>query len=199
MSANDTSRNDPLATLLAWRDEACASGVREPDAMVLATATRDGVPSARVVLFRGTDSDGAIRFFTNYESRKARELEDNPRGALVFHWAELGRQARVEGAVARLSDSDSDAYFASRPRGHQLGAWASPQSRPIASLADLLRRAGTLDHEYASTTVPRPPFWGGYRLRAERIELWVRGEDRLHERRLFERDGATWTQKMLAP
>lgn len=167
--------------------------------MVVATATHDGVPSARVVLFRGLDSEGGVRFFTNYESRKARELEENPRAAAVFHWPELGRQVRIEGSIARLPSQDSDAYFAARPRPHQLGAWASPQSRPVDSLDEVTAQMATIDREYAGVAVPRPPFWGGYSLRAERVELWVRGEYRIHDRRLFERKGDTWLERRLAP
>jgi pyridoxamine 5'-phosphate oxidase len=157
------------------------------------------VPSARVVFFRGLASNGALRFFTNYESRKARELDTNARAAAVFHWVELGRQVRVEGAVARLPASASDEYFAARPRLSQLGAWVSPQSRPIESLADLVALRSERELSFAGRAVPRPPFWGGYGLLAERVELWRSGEGRFHERRLFEVSGGTWTLTRLGP
>jgi len=190
---------DPLATLLAWLEEAKARGVHEPEAMVLATATLDASPSARVVLFRGLTDEGALRFFTNYESRKARELDDNPRAALTFHWAVLGKQVRVEGRVARLAPAASDAYFAGRPRLSQIGAWVSPQSRPIPSLNELVERRSEREAEFAGGAVPRPPFWGGYGLVPSRVELWTSGEGRFHDRRLFERDGQGWTLAILAP
>jgi pyridoxamine 5'-phosphate oxidase len=190
---------DPIATLVAWCDEARARGLREPEAMTLATATRGGVPSARVVLFRGLTPERAIRFFTNYESRKARELDDNPRAAAVFHWADLGKQVRIEGSVSRLPAAASDEYFASRPRLSQLGAWASPQSQPIGSLDELIARRAERERELGTGPVPRPAFWGGYALRPERVELWVDGEARFHERRLFERAGEAWSVSSLAP
>jgi pyridoxamine 5'-phosphate oxidase len=190
---------DPIATLLTWLDEARIQGVREPEAMVLATATPDGVPSARVVLFRGLTPEGALRFFTNYESRKARELDGNPRAALVFHWAALEKQVRVEGTVAPLSPAESDAYFAGRPRLSQIGAWVSPQSRPIPSLDDLLARRREREAAFAGGAVPRPAFWGGYGLMPGRVELWMKGEGRFHDRRLFAREGEAWNVTTLAP
>jgi pyridoxamine 5'-phosphate oxidase len=190
---------NPLLMLVAWRDEAMAAGAAEPDAMVLATATLSGLPSARVVLFRGLAANGSLRFFTNYESRKARELDMNPRAAAVFHWVELGRQVRVEGSVARLPASASDEYFGARPRLSQLSAWVSPQSRPIESLEQLIARRTERELSFAGGPVPRPPFWGGYGLLADRVELWTSGEGRLHERRLFEASHGTWTMTRLAP
>jgi pyridoxamine 5'-phosphate oxidase len=190
---------DPIATLVAWCDEARARGLREPEAMTLATATRGGAPSARVVLFRGLTAERAIRFFTNYESRKARELDDNPRAAAVFYWADLGKQARIEGPVSRLPAAASDEYFASRPRLSQLGAWASPQSQPIGSLDELMARRAERERELGAGPVPRPGFWGGYALLPERVELWVNGEARFHERRLFEKAGEGWRVSNLAP
>jgi pyridoxamine 5'-phosphate oxidase len=190
---------NPLVTLVAWRDEAKVAGAAEPDAMILATATPDGLPSARVVFFRGFSPDGALRFFTNYESRKACELDTNPRAAVVFHWVEIGRQVRVEGAVARLPAAASDEYFAARPRLSQLGAWISPQSRPIESLEDLVARRSEREAALAGGPVPRPPFWGGYGLLAYRVELWRSGAGRFHDRRLFEASGGTWTMTRLGP
>jgi pyridoxamine 5'-phosphate oxidase len=181
------SNHDPIATLVAWFEEAKALGLPEPASMVLATATPDGHPSARVVFFRGLSPEGALQFFTNYESRKASELEHNPRAALTFHWATLARQVRVEGSVARLPAAASDAYFAARPRLSQIGAWVSPQSRPIASLDELVVRRAEREAAFAGGPVPRPPFWGGYGLMPTRVELWTGGEGRFHDRRLFER------------
>ncbi len=166
--------------------------------MALATVGADGAPSVRFVLCRGIDARG-LRFFSNYESRKAQEMNADARAAAVFHWHTLGRQLRVEGSVERLEPAESDAYFASRPRGHQLSAHASPQSRAIGSLDELRRRAEELDRQWAGREVPRPAFWGGYRLVPTAVELWQRGADRLHDRTRFElRDGA-WYQARLAP
>jgi pyridoxamine 5'-phosphate oxidase len=194
-----TKSLDPIATLVAWCDEASRLGVAEPTSMVLATATVTGVPSARIVLFRGLTRDGALRFFTNYESRKAMELDANPRAAGVFYWRELGRQVRVEGSVARLPAPDSDAYFAGRARMSQLGAWASPQSQHIASLDELVARRDERAREFEGGPVPRPPFWGGYAFSAARVELWINGDARFHGRQLFEREGVTWRVSTLAP
>ncbi len=194
-----SSVTDPIQTLVAWRDEASARGLVEPDAMVLATATKGGAPSARVVLFRGVTDEGAICFFTNYESRKARELADNPRASCVFHWAELGRQVRLEGAVSRLPGAASDAYFASRHRLSQLGAWVSPQSQVVASMEELVERRDRRAAELEGKPVPRPPFWGGYALLPDRVELWTRGEGRFHDRVLYEREGGGWKTSVLAP
>jgi pyridoxamine 5'-phosphate oxidase len=152
-----------------------------------------------MVLCRGIDAAG-IRFFTNYESRKASEIEANPHAAAVFHWAALTRQVRVEGPVSRLAPAESDAYFASRPRGSQLSAAVSPQSRPIASLDALRQKQRVLEAELAGRAVPRPASWGGYRISAIRVELWTSGADRMHERVLFERSGEAWQQaRRLAP
>ncbi len=189
---------DPLSILLEWHADGIRAGDPEPDAMTLATATADGRPSARVVLFRGI-SEGRIRFFTNYGSRKGGELDGNPHAALVFFWPGPGRQIRVEGRTAHLGAAESDAYFAARPRGHRLQAWASPQSRVIGSLDEVRARHAELASELEGQEVLRPPYWGGYGLTPERIEVWLRGGDRLHERRLFERAGAGWTEQRLAP
>jgi pyridoxamine 5'-phosphate oxidase len=191
--------SDPLATLLTWIEQARAQGAPDPDAMVLATATPEGAPSARVVYFRGLTPEGELSFFTNYESRKARELDDNPRAAVAFHWTTLGKQVRVEGTVTRLPPAASDAYFANRPRLSQIGAWVSPQSRPIQSLAELIERRRDREAAFAGGAVPRPPFWGGYGLMASRVELWMSGEGRFHDRRLFERVGESWKMTTLGP
>lgn len=189
----------PLERAAAWLDDARrAEPDADPDAMALATVGADGAPAVRFVLCRGVDARG-LRFFTNYESRKGLDLGANPRAAVVFHWHSLGRQLRVEGAVERLSATESDAYFASRPRGHQLSAHVSPQSRPIEDLDDLRRCASELDRQYADREVPRPAFWGGFRLVPTAVELWERGADRLHDRVRFELRDGQWYETRLAP
>jgi pyridoxamine 5'-phosphate oxidase len=170
----------------------------EPEAMALATASPAGAPSVRIVLCRGIDDRG-LRFFTNYESRKGLELERNPLAAVTFLWPVLDQQARVEGRAERVLAAESDAYFASRPRGHQISAWASSQSRPVASLETLRQRARELEIEHAGRPVPRPPYWGGYLLRPSAIEIWTRGADRLHDRVRYERSGSEWIATRLAP
>lgn len=187
----------PLEHLARWYDEAVTAGVRQPEAMALATATPDGRPSARYVLLRGLGPDG-LRFFTNFESRKAEELDANPRAAALFYWEPLGRQVRVEGRIERLEDEISDVYFQSRPRGHRLAAWASPQSRPIA-YDELLARYAGLERQYEGQEVPRPPFWGGYRLVPDRVELWQSRDNRLHERELHVLGPGGWTSERLGP
>jgi pyridoxamine 5'-phosphate oxidase len=188
---------DPLAQFRAWFDAAKEAGLPRPEAMTLATASGDGAPSARIVLLKRLDT--GFVFHTNYRSRKGRELEDGRLAALVFHWQPLGRQVRIEGTVERVTLAESAEYFDSRPRGAQLGAWASPQSEPIGSRAELeeLLAAETARHE--GRDVPLPPFWGGYRLVPDRIEFWQHGDDRLHDRLLYERDGDGWRLTRLAP
>jgi len=195
---DDLLGRDPLATLVQWMEEARAKGDPEPEAMALASADAAGRPAVRIVLLRGVQ-DGALRFFTNYESRKGRELLENPVAAAVLHWKPISRQVRVEGPVRRLPEADSDAYFRARPRGHQLSALASPQSREVLSLDQLRARRAELERQYQGQEVPRPDNWGGYALWAERVELWIQGEDRLHERRLFVRDGTGWRVTRLGP
>lgn len=189
---------NPLHKFQEWFDAAEKAGVPTPEAVVLATATPDGRPSARVVLFRGM-SDGGFRFFTNYESRKGKELEANPRAALVFHWEPMARQVRVEGRVEKLSEEESDAYFRARPHGHQLGAWASPQSEPVEGRDVLVAKYGEYAAKWAEGEVPRPPHWGGYRVVPEVIELWEGLPDRLHHRAAFRRVGDRWEESILAP
>ena len=191
---------EPLSVLNAWFAEAASSGAPTPDAMTLATATRDGRPSARIVLFKGL-LRGGVLFVTNYQSRKARELDENPHAALVMHFPARERQVRLEGLVERASPAESEAYFLSRPRGSQLGAWASPQSRPIASRAQLDQLARDVDARFAAQPVTRPEFWGGYLVFPERVELWLGRPDRLHDRFLYERASrsADWTITRLAP
>lgn len=189
---------DPLVVLNTWYEEARLSGAPLPDAMTLATATGDGRPSARIVLFKGI-LRGGIFFVTNYGSRKAQELDANPRAALVMHFAAAERQVRVEGRVERSSEAESEAYFASRPRGSQLGAWASPQSQPIASRAELEQRTRELEARFADAPVPRPRDWGGYLVLPERIELWLGRPDRLHDRFVYSRREDGWSVQRLAP
>jgi pyridoxamine 5'-phosphate oxidase len=189
--------HDPLAAVSAWLEEA-RERVPEPHAMTLATASTTGSPSARVVLLREIDDRG-MTFFTNRSSRKGEELRENPRAALVLHWWELGRQVRIEGAVETLSPEDSEAYWATRPRGSQIAAWASPQSRPLADRAELEARVAAASERFGDGPVPLPPFWGGYRVLPEVVELWEHREDRLHDRvrYVLERDG--WRAERLGP
>ena len=190
---------DPVDLFRRWFDEAFASGSRLPDAMTLATATKDGKPSARMVLLKQVDQDGFV-FYTNYESAKARELEENPRAALVLYWSGLDRQVRIEGIVKRISPDESDEYFRTRPRESQLGAVASPQSEVIESREILERRYAELDQLYSDRPVERPSHWGGYRVAPERIEFWQNRPGRLHDRILYElQSDNAWTIKRLAP
>lgn len=190
---------DPIALVARWFAEAQAAGLHQADAMTLATATPDGRPSARVVLLKGVEASG-FAFFTNYESRKGRELEANPRAALVLLWTPLQRQVRVTGVVARLSAEESDAYFATRPRGSQLGAWASHQSRPLARREQLDERWSALDARYGGEPIPRPPHWGGYRVEPDEIEVWQGRANRLHDRFAYARTAAGgWDRVRLQP
>jgi pyridoxamine 5'-phosphate oxidase len=189
--------SDPLAQFAHWYEYAVAAGLPEPEAMALATATPDGAPSVRFVLLKAIDERG-VEFYTNYESRKGRELAANPRAALAVLWKPLQRQVRLEGSVERLADSESDAYFATRSRGSRLGAWASEQSREIPDREWLDARLAAFDAQYPDE-VPRPAHWGGYMLRPERIEFWEGRPNRLHDRELFTRDARGWTSVRLSP
>lgn len=193
------AEEDPIALFLACRAAAVEAGAPlEGTAAVLATAGRDGAPSARYVLVKEVGPDGFF-VYTNYESRKARELDENPRAALCVHWPETGVQLRVEGPVTRAPDDRNDAYFATRPRESQLGAWASAQSEPIESREALLARFAAFEARFQGGPVPRPPGWGGYRVVPDRIELWQSADHRLHDRFLYVREGAGWRVTRLAP
>jgi pyridoxamine 5'-phosphate oxidase len=184
---------DPLEQFRRWFSEA-----GQDNRMALATAASDGSPSVRMVLLKGADEDGFV-FFTGYGSRKGGELAANPRAALLFHWPELGRQVRVEGPVERVSAAESDAYFATRPRGAQLAAAASRQGRVLANRAQLDEAVAELAGKYEGRDVPRPEHWGGYRLHPELYELWQHRENRLHDRLRYARDGEGWRLERLAP
>jgi pyridoxamine 5'-phosphate oxidase len=190
---------DPFRQFEKWFQEAEAAKIPEANAMTLATATRDGRPSSRTVLLKGVDGRGFV-FYSNYESRKGRELEANPRATLVFPWLALERQVIVEGAVARVAREESEAYFHSRPRASQLAAWVSQQSSIIASRAVLDESFKALEKKYAGQDVPLPPHWGGWRLTPETVEFWQGRRSRLHDRLRFrrEKDGA-WSIERLAP
>jgi pyridoxamine 5'-phosphate oxidase len=187
---------DPLRQFAAWFAEARAGGVRVPEAVALATATPGGAPSVRMVLLKRFDARGYV-FHTNYGSRKGRELAANPRAALLFHWDALGRQVRIEGGVRRVSREESEAYFRTRPRGGQVGAWASPQSRPIADRAALEAAVARVEAKLGAEP-PLPPHWGGFVLRPRIYEFWQHRDDRLHDRFRYRRRGG-WDLQRLAP
>jgi pyridoxamine 5'-phosphate oxidase len=189
---------NPLALVREWFEEAAASGIIEAERMALATATPDGRPSVRIVLMKGIDDEG-IRFFTNYDSRKARELDANPRAAGTIYWQPLYRAARFEGPVERLAPEESDAYFSSRPRGAQIGAWASAQGSVLGSREELDARVAEIEARFPYD-VPRPDHWGGYRLRPDAVELWQGRPDRLHDREHFLlQDDGSWLAERLFP
>jgi pyridoxamine 5'-phosphate oxidase len=189
---------DPIEQFGVWYDEAEASGLLLPEAVALATATPDGATSVRMVLLKGVDDRG-FRFFTNYESRKGEDLESNPRAALCFHWSVLERQVRVEGSIERLSHEESEEYFRSRPRGSQVGAWASAQSRPLVARADLEDRVREFESRFEDGPVPLPDHWGGYLLRPERIEFWQGRASRLHDRLVYVPGPDGWSVTRIQP
>jgi pyridoxamine 5'-phosphate oxidase len=189
---------DPIALFDAWYAEARETEINDSNAVALATADADGRPSVRMVLLKGHGPDGFV-IYTNRESRKAGELAVNRHAALLFHWKSLRRQVRIEGSVSLVSDAESDAYFASRGRDSQLGAWASDQSRPLDSRETFETRFAEMQARFEGGDVPRPPHWGGYRIAPDRIELWQDRAHRLHERRLFTRETGTWTEGLLFP
>jgi pyridoxamine 5'-phosphate oxidase len=189
---------DPIVQFHAWFEKVIAADLHEPNAMILATATGDGRPSARTLLLKAYDERGFV-FYTNYEGRKAEELEANPMCALLFYWGELERQVRIEGHASRLPGEESDAYFMSRPRGSRLGAWASQQSRPVEDRSVLEERVRALEAEYEGREIPRPPFWGGYRVEPDAIEFWQGRENRLHDRLIYRRTRGEWRVERLQP
>lgn len=193
-----TLAENPYAQFALWLAEAAATELAHPDAMTLATVGRTGRPTARMVLLRGHDARGLV-FFTNRKSAKAGDLADNPQAALVFHWPPLERQVRVEGAVEAVSEDEADAYFATRPRGSRVAAWASPQSRPLASRDELERTVAEVESRFLGVDVPRPAFWGGYRVVADVFEFWRGRPDRLHDRVRYERTGDAWRRFRLSP
>lgn len=188
---------DPIVLFAEWYRAAEESGILHPEAMALSTATPDGVPSSRMVLLKEVDGDDFV-FYTNLESRKSLELAANPHAALVFHWAVLERQVRIEGTAASVSREQTEAYFASRPRGSRIGAWASRQSATLPDRTELEERVRHFEDAYPDE-VPLPPNWGGWRVRPDRIEFWQGRTSRLHDRLLFERSEAGWTSRLLYP
>jgi pyridoxamine 5'-phosphate oxidase len=189
--------SDPLRFFARWLREAVDAALPLPNAMTLATVTLEGAPDARIVLLKGLER-GGFAFYTNYRSRKARELDARPAACLVFQWSELERQVRIEGAVEKVSAAESDEYFASRPLGARLSAWASPQSELIASRRDLERLLDEARERHGERP-PRPPHWGGYRVMPQTIEFWQGRADRLHDRLLYTRAGSAWRIERLAP
>lgn len=189
---------DPVRQFAVWYAEAQAAGLPQPDATALATATADGRPSVRMVLLKGHDEGGFV-FYTNHESRKGSELAANPHAALAFHWQPLRRQVRVEGPVECVRDTESAEYFATRPRGSQIAAWASPQSSVVASRADLDRLYEETVARFGADQIPPPPFWGGYRLAPVTVEFWQGRDNRFHDRIRYERGRDGWARTRLAP
>lgn len=194
----DNAAADPLRQFRAWFAASVQAEQPDPEAMTLATATVDGRVSARVVLLKGLDERGFV-FFTNYESRKSRELLANPRAALTFYWHALHRQVRIEGTVEQVAAQESEEYFQTRPRGSQLGAWASPQSAEIESRAVLEQRLAEIEERFATEPLHCPPFWGGFRVKPAHIEFWQGRENRLHDRIVYTRQDGAWRIARLAP
>lgn len=189
---------DPVAMFTDWFAFAKKARLHQPHAFCISTATPEGVPSSRMVLLKGHDERGFV-FFTNYESRKGGELAANGHAAMLFFWSELHRQVRIEGTIARVSREESERYFHSRPRGSQLGAWASHQSRPLASREELMQREKEFERQYAGQPVPLPPYWGGFRITPTRFEFWQGRAYRLHDRLIYTRAGTGWVTQRLSP
>lgn len=195
----ESTAEDPMLQFRAWFEDALEADVAEPNAMTLATASPDGAPSARVVLLKGVDDRGFV-FYSNYESRKGREISQNPNVSLVFWWEPLERSVRIEGTAERLPEEESTEYFHSRPRGSQLGAWASPQSQPIEARDVLHDNLDALKAKYGEDEeIPRPPHWGGYVVRPNQIEFWQGRPSRLHDRIRYRKSDGDWTRERLAP
>jgi pyridoxamine 5'-phosphate oxidase len=194
----DNAGDEPLGLLGRWMAEAVAAGIDEPNAMALATADLHGRPSVRTVLLKGLDAEGLV-FYTNFESRKGRQLAENPLAAAALLWRPLQRQVRIEGPVSLVPDAEADAYFASRPRGAQLGAAASRQSEPVANRDELEARYAELEAAFAAREIARPDFWGGYRIGLDVVEFWQGRPNRLHDRIRFTREGEGWRRDRLQP
>ena len=197
MSDKKLSKSDPFARFETVFERVCATGMTDPNAMMVSSVDAEGRPSTRTILLKGFDRRGFV-FYTNFESRKGREILANPHVALHFYWRDLGEQVRIEGVAEPVSDEEADAYFATRPRGSQLGAWASRQSRPMKSRAELLARVAKYEARYLGK-VPRPPHWSGFRVVPRRFEFWVAGKFRLHDRTVFEPEGDGWKSWKLFP
>jgi pyridoxamine 5'-phosphate oxidase len=193
-----TADRSPIDIFGDWFAVARDSGILHPNSMSVATVDANGAPSVRMLLLKGHDGSGFV-FFTNYESRKAQEMESNPKVALCFHWAVLERQVRIEGTAERISKEESSAYFSTRPQGSRIGAWASRQSEPLDRRETLEARFDEVKEKYAGEEIPLPPFWGGYRVLPERIEFWQGRLDRLHDRLVFTRQGTGWSTQRLYP
>ena len=199
MSVVSTSAEVPRNLLNEWLEEGVKTGIPNPEAIALATVASDGRPSVRMVLFKGFKGS-ALTFYSNYESRKAQEMEANPNVALVFHWTTLEKQIRVEGTVRKMSREDSESYFHSRPRGSQIGAWASRQSRPIQSMAELEAQVAAVESKFKDQVVPLPQWWGGYLVEPKTYEFWSGRPSRLHERIVFTREASdAWSRFQLSP
>jgi len=195
---SDHPISEPYDQFRRWFAEAEASEPNDPNAMAIASVGADGQPSVRMVLLKDADTRGFV-FYTNYESRKGRQLQETRKAALLFHWKSLGRQVRAEGAVENVTDAEADAYFATRHRSSQIGAWASQQSRPLESRFELEKRVAAFAAKYAIGTVPRPPYWSGFRIVPDRIEFWENKPFRLHDRLVYSRAGDGWTTEKLYP
>jgi pyridoxamine 5'-phosphate oxidase len=195
---SESNRNNPFDLFAAWKKEWDATSPKEPDAMALSTADNNGRISSRIVLLKGVDKRGFV-FYTNYESRKGIDLNENPQAALLFYWPELSRQVRIEGRVLKVAPDTSDAYFNSRPRESRIGALASKQSREIGSYDELIDKVKELSDRYPDDEIPRPSWWGGFIVIPTRFEFWEEGDFRLHHRTLFEKDGPDWVSTLLYP
>lgn len=192
------SKADPIAQFSIWFHEAVEAEPNNPNAMTLATVSADGRPSTRMVLLKDHDAQGFV-FYTNFNSQKGQELLANPNASLCFHWKSLGKQVRIEGPAGRVPDSEADAYYASRPRGSRIGAWASEQSQPVASRDVLEARVADLTAKFGADNIPRPPHWSGFRVVPDRIEFWTDRPDRLHDRQVFVRTADGWSEQRLQP